>query len=226
MDKTKLPLPTNWKSFLRDNNNKTELFEFLADKIVTMCPDNVVVVTKGDQDLSNRSISLDGLSPCHHEEADSRIFIHALHAAKQQMTSVLIKACETDVLIVAVNVFATFQDAGMEMLWDEFGHGQFIKWLPIYDIVVNLGPDKSSGMLFFHAFTGCDILSAFRGKGKTTEWLAREAYPQVTPVFKKLSQYPPVVENADYNGLEKFVITMYDKNSTMNKVVLSEAKAL
>ena len=31
-------------------------------------------------------------------------------------------------------------------------------------------------------------------------------------------QYPPVVENADYNVFEKFVITMYDKNSTMDKV--------
>ena len=32
-DKTKLPL--YWKSFLRDSDNKTELFQFLADKIVT-----------------------------------------------------------------------------------------------------------------------------------------------------------------------------------------------
>ncbi|KAK3889503.1 hypothetical protein Pcinc_006475 [Petrolisthes cinctipes] len=57
MDKTKLP--PNWKSVLRDNN-KTELSEFFADKIVTMCPDNVVFVTKEDQALSKRSISLDG----------------------------------------------------------------------------------------------------------------------------------------------------------------------
>ncbi|KAK4321216.1 hypothetical protein Pmani_007946 [Petrolisthes manimaculis] len=113
-----------------------------------MCPDNVFVVTKGDQTLSNRSISLVGLSPYNHEEAESRIFTHALHAAKQQMTSVLIKTCDTDILIVA----------------------------------------------------------------------AWEVYPQVTPVFKKLSQYPPVVENADYNVLDMLVITMYDKNNTMDKV--------
>ncbi|KAK4313631.1 hypothetical protein Pmani_015035 [Petrolisthes manimaculis] len=62
MDKTKLP--SNWKMFLRDNNNKTEVFEFLANKIVTKCPDNVIVVIKGNQALSNSSISLDGLSPC------------------------------------------------------------------------------------------------------------------------------------------------------------------
>lgn len=130
---------------------------------MTLCPENVVVVTKGEQALSNKLISLEGISPCNHEEADSRIFTHALHAAKQQMKSVLIKACDTDILVVAVNVFATLHNAGLERLWVEFGQGQSIRWLPIHDMVVNLGPEKSSGMLFFHAFTGCDVVSAFRG---------------------------------------------------------------
>ncbi|KAL0198142.1 hypothetical protein M9458_006682, partial [Cirrhinus mrigala] len=215
-DKTKLP--PNWKSFLRDNENKTELFGFLAEKIVTLCPDNVVVVTKGEQALSNKPISLEGLSPCNHEEADSRIFTHALHATKQQIKSVLIKACDTDILVVAVNVFATLQDAGLEKIWIEFGQGQSIRWLPIHDMVVNLGPEKSSGMLFFHAFTGCDVVSAFRGKSKKSAWQAWEVCPEVSPVFKKLSQYPPIIEDADLNILEKFVITMYDKQSTTCKV--------
>lgn len=48
-------LPPNWKNFLRNTNKKTKLFAFFAGKIV-MCPDNVVVVTKGD--FSNRFISL------------------------------------------------------------------------------------------------------------------------------------------------------------------------
>lgn len=66
MEKTKMP--SNWKSFLRENN-KTELFGFLVDKIVTMCPDNVIIVTKGDQALSNRSISLDGLKSLQSQES-------------------------------------------------------------------------------------------------------------------------------------------------------------
>ena len=52
-------LPPNWKSFLQDSDNKTELFEFLADKIVTLCPNNVIVVTKGEQALSNKPISIE-----------------------------------------------------------------------------------------------------------------------------------------------------------------------
>ena len=215
-DTTKLP--PNWKRFLQDSDNKTELFAFLADKIVSLCPENVVIVTKGEEALSNKSISLENLSPCNHEEADTRIFTHALDAAKQKAKSVLIKANDTDILVVAVSNFAILQDAGLEMLWIEFGHGHSIRWLPIHDMVLNLGPEKSKSMMFFHAFTGCDVVSAFRGKGKKTAWQAWDVCPEVTHVFKKLSSYPAVIEDADLNLLERFVINMYDKNSTADKV--------
>ena len=65
------------------------------------------------------------------------------------MTSVLIKACDTDVLDVADSVFATLQNAGTEMLCVEYGRGQFIKWLSIHDMEANLGIDKSSTMVSF-----------------------------------------------------------------------------
>lgn len=149
-----------------------ELFRFLADKIMTLCPDNVVVVTKGEQALSDKPISLEGLSPCNHEEADSRIFTHALYEAKQQMKLVLIKACETDILVVAVSVFATLQDTGLEIIWVKSGQGQSSRLLPVHDMVVNPDPEKSSDMLFFHALTSCDAVSAFHGKARKTAWEA------------------------------------------------------
>ena len=65
-DKTKAP--PNWKSFLRDNDNKTELLGFLAYFIVSLCPDNVVIVTKEENVLCNKPNILEGLSPCNHEE--------------------------------------------------------------------------------------------------------------------------------------------------------------
>lgn len=92
-DKTKVP--PNWKSFLRENDNKTELFGFLAPLIVTLCPDNVVIVTIEENVLCNKPNILEGLGPCNHEEVDTRIFLHALHAAEQHNKSVLIKACDT-----------------------------------------------------------------------------------------------------------------------------------
>lgn len=210
-DKTKLP-PIRLSS-LRDSDNKTELFEYLADKIVSMCPDKIVVVTKGHQALSNKPINFDSLYPCNHEEADSRIFTHAVHAGKQKTKSVLIKECDTDILVIAVGVFASLRDIGLQMLWIEFSQGQSTSWFPIHNLATNLGQEKCSGMLFFHAFAGCDVVSAFRGRGKTTAWQTWAVCPEVSPVFSKLSLYPPTIEDADLGILEKFVVTMYDKHS-------------
>ena len=83
---------------------------------------------------------------------------------------------------------------------------------------MNLGQEKCSPMLFYHAFTGCDVVSAFRGRGKKTAWQTWALCPEVGPVFSKLSQYPPTMEDADLNILEKFVVTMYDKHSNTTKV--------
>ena len=75
-------IPQNWRSFLRDNSNKTELFNFLADTIVKMCSNNTVIVTPEKGVVCNQLIiSLEGLTHCNHEEADKRIFLHSKHAA-------------------------------------------------------------------------------------------------------------------------------------------------
>ena len=55
--------------------------------------------------MSYQLIILEGIAPCNHEEADSPIFLHARHAVEQGHTSLIIKASDTDVLVIAINVF-------------------------------------------------------------------------------------------------------------------------
>jgi len=134
--------------------------------------------------------------------------MHAKHAAAEGNKILMIKASDTDVLVIAVSVLPVLQDLGLEKLWFAFGQGQNLKWIPIHD--VNL----SIGILYFHAFTGCDVVSAFRGKGKKTAWQTWDVCPEASGVFRKLGQYPPTVEDEDRGILEKFIITMYDRSST------------
>ena len=49
----------------------------------------------------------------------------------------------------------------------------------------------------FHAFTGCDTVSSFGGRGKKTAWETWKAYEDVTPVFSALTACPSVetIEN-------------------------------
>ena len=158
-------IPSNWQNFLRVNDNKVELFNFLADKIAHMSSQNVVIVTKEEDAVSNHTINLAGVAPCSHEESDTRIFVHARHATEAGSKAIMVKASDTDVLVIAVSVLQALQELGLQQLWLAFGQGQNLRWIPVHDLCCTLA-EKSKGMLFFHVFTGCDIVSAFRGKGK------------------------------------------------------------
>ena len=67
--------PTNWRSFLQDENSKTELFYFIAYQLCEAKTASMAVVTKEDA-ISNKMMSLDTVALCSHEEADTRIFVH------------------------------------------------------------------------------------------------------------------------------------------------------
>ena len=56
--------------------------------------------------------------------------------------------------------------------WITFGKDRDLQWIPIHSVFISLGP-SSKALPFFHAFTGCDFVSAFVGKGKKT---ARQAW--------------------------------------------------
>ena len=87
----------------------------------------------------------------------------------------------------------------------------------MHELTSTLAPERSSGILFFfHAFTGCDTVSAFRGKGKKSAWQTWDVCPESSDVFTKPSCYPTDVEKDDTVMLEKFVVTMY--NATTNIV--------
>ena len=74
--------PQNCKSFLR-NNDKTELFHFLSHRTTT------VKMTKGEEVCCNRAIALKDLAPCTHEEANTRIFVHARHVVSESRKAVM-----------------------------------------------------------------------------------------------------------------------------------------
>jgi len=85
----------------------------------------------------------------------------------------------------------------------------------VHELTSTLAPERSSGILFFfHAFTGCDTVSAFRGKGKKSAWQTWDVCPESSDVFTKPSCYPTDVEEDDTVMLEKFVVTMYDRSSS------------
>ena len=79
----------------------------MADKVVEHQYEKRAVVTRGSGALSNNIMTdLKELSPCNHEEADTRLFLHVKDALKKGFRTVMVKANDTDVLVIAVATFS------------------------------------------------------------------------------------------------------------------------
>jgi hypothetical protein len=71
--------PKSWNNFLRLSEDKTELVSFLAERITSLHPSELVCVTHCGNVLSNSNINRSGFCSCNHEEADTRICVHVKH---------------------------------------------------------------------------------------------------------------------------------------------------
>jgi hypothetical protein len=72
--------------------------------VIEPCTTNVAYVTREESVVCNRQVNIEGLSKCIHEEANTRLFVHARHAAAEGRKSIMIKADDTDVLVIHVIV--------------------------------------------------------------------------------------------------------------------------
>ena len=79
-----------------------------------------VYSTQGADALSSNQCTIGpDLAPCNHEEADSRLFLCALHCAKQGQTRVLLRTVDTDGVVVIITI-AMFHSLHIEELWIVF----------------------------------------------------------------------------------------------------------
>ena len=60
--------------------------------------------------------SLDAVAPCSHDEADTRVFVHARDATSQGSKPITVKANDTDVIIIAVSTMPSLQKLGLQKL--------------------------------------------------------------------------------------------------------------
>ena len=158
-------IPGNWQEFLRIDENKTELFTFLATilTLTTSENDKVIISTYNSDVLCNHTIELSKLTPCTHEEADTRIIVHLTNAVANGYNKLSMHTVDTDIVVLAV---ASVQYIDVTELWIAFGTGRNFQFLAAHEMARALGPDHCIALPMFHAFTGCDTISCFAGRGK------------------------------------------------------------
>ena len=210
-------LPKNWGEFLKLADNKKELFSFLGREVVSIETEKQVISTLFEDIICRQERNTVGLAPCSHEEADSRIMLHVADAAKEY-SSVTIRTVDSDVVVLAVYTFAQLRTSLTE-LWVAFGTKKSYRVISAHGIYTAIGVQKSLALPMFHAFTGCDTVSSFSGRGKKTAWETWSVFPEVTDAFISLMGQPDQSDvEAAMGMLARFVVLVYDKTSCQSYV--------
>ena len=159
-------LPKNWKNFLLVDANKDGLFRLLATALRESQhpPGKTIISTLGEDAVSTPVLDLQDLH-CTQEESDTRLLYHASHAMQNGLSKIMIHATDTDVIAISIVTSSALQHCE---LWVAFGRGTRRRYIPCHLIARQLGEEASNALLFMHALTGCDTVSAFHGIGKKT----------------------------------------------------------
>ena len=189
------------KFFYRVSHDEGKVISTFGELILTNSP---------DEDISC-------LCPCTHEEVDSRLLLHAAHAAATGCRRALLRTVDTDVVVLST---ALFIRTNLDKMWVAFGTGKHFRLIPVHAIAKSLGPQKALSLLMLHTFTGCDQTSFFLNKGKKTAWATSKVFPEVMDAFAALTVGPPSGEvlRAHMPTIERFVVLMYDRASCCERV--------
>lgn len=165
--------PKQWSKVLKLGSNKTAIIQFLVeewkkDTYSAFIPDNCdLYATSGAECwrfTSEGGVISCQLVPelrCNHEEADTRILLHAAHAAQNGYSTVYLRSPDTDVAIIAISLAS---QVPAELVF-KTGTKQRSRFINLSAIAIKYGSAAVS-MIGLHSFTGCDSCSAFSGKGK------------------------------------------------------------
>ena len=211
-------VPGNWHHFLLNDDNKKELFSFLSTKLmqVQFQEEKCVYITSGDQVLTAGNGP--PMGPCNHEEADTRVLVHLLHAL-QYSSIALVHTGDTDVVIILLSNFhhiITVQPAAE--IWISLRAGKTTKMIYLNNIASSLGVTACKAMALFHAFTGSDSTSSFKFKGKRYCFKTKDKVPSLMEEFATVSSTPFIISPKLRKVAMQFVVRLYSNESITHDI--------
>lgn len=207
-----------WTSFLSNNQNKNALVEFLKSKFDKLPNDILQPMYITCRNCCYKS-GVHGTEEvvelsCSHEEADTRMLLHAQHASNTHHC-IVIHTPDTDVFLIALSVLTSM---GIE-IFVRTGTGnsnRIISLSQIKDNIVSLSASSDDDLVIksilgLHSFTGCDTVSAFSGKGKIKPLKLMLQHQPFMELFAMFGTNWELSEDT-VTRLESFVCQMYGKN--------------
>ena len=200
-----------FNNFLQNGQNKNSLIKFfndywskpssrhkLADKeLYIACGAKCYKVTANSvQEVVELSSE--------QEEADTRLLLHAKHAATPHVKAIIISSEDTDARMLCIS----FAHAIPVPIFQQCVLQHHARYIDISKIASALGEDVCKALLGLHAFTGCDSVSAFAGIGKVRPLKLLRSMKEFQALFQNLGEQWSVTEEMCIQ-LESFVCAMY-----------------
>jgi hypothetical protein len=200
-----------WRMFLTTIRNKSSLITFLVQEWMKeenrqKLQDKILYVTDGAKCYmmtSQDSKEVPELQ-CQQEEADGRLLLHAKHAAQDGYQSAIIASEDTDVFIMSL---ACSDRIGVP-LYQKCGNRTRTRLVDIMKISAIIGINVCRALIGMHAYTGCDSVSAFAGKGKASSLKLMIQNRELQDMFFELGQTWSVSSEL-MTKLEEFTCLLY-----------------
>ena len=97
------------------------------------------------------------------EEANTRLLLHAAHAANEGYDAMVISSEDTDVFVLLLAFYENI-NAG---LFQKCGTRTHTKLVDIGKVSASVGKEVCLALPGLHSFTGCDTVSCLKRKGKS-----------------------------------------------------------
>lgn len=148
-----------------------------------------------------------------HEEADTKLLLHAVHAARRGATRIRIFSPDTDVLVLAIRrapmLPADTAFIAMSTRRDE------IYLQPIFDA---LGPMRAASLPGLHALSGADVTGSFSGKAKTSFWKKFIVAPDSTLTALTSLGTDENISQTTISEIEKFICGVYRPTTCTSRI--------
>ena len=181
---------------LQNSENKEDLNLYLANTFMDLHQnkEKILVFSHKDSILTTDTRLMDcpSIAYCTIEEADARLVRHTLHLAATGYKNIIVRTVDTDVLILLCAYSPYWLNDSSANVYVCFGIGFNMRYYNVREMSEIVGMEKCSGLPFFYAFSGCDMVSSFYKKGKCQFWDKWHSMDDASlnEVFRSLSDSP------------------------------------
>ena len=207
----------NWTVLMHSSASKNALISFLVSQwkeeryrqklgdrklYVGSCNSCIIIESNGFTEYDNLASN--------QEEADGRLILHALDADKTYPV-VTISANDTDVFILCL-AFASY----FSSLMLKSGTTK-VEIIDVKCIASSLGFEVCRALVSMHAFTGCDTVSAFSGRGKLSALKLIKNDENMCETMKLLGEDWTLGEEL-FGRLNRFTCSLYATHTKCTSV--------